>query len=216
MKSLILQLILLILTLFFFKALENTLISWNFSWTISKVFPYLVLIILGFTLSRKIKKFFFIKIPFLRFILLLIIFLAPFGIGFILNPIYEGDFSKNGTSIPNEQSLSDFKAFDLVVITIPNCPFCHESVNAINLIQKRNPKLKIKYVVCAKESREIEPYKLKLNSSIQVSLCQNLDKMITISKGSFPCFVKINTNDIYTWSNDNFGVRAKDILESEI
>ncbi|MES2587583.1 MAG: hypothetical protein V4622_01305 [Bacteroidota bacterium] len=216
MKNIFFQILCLTTVILFFKNLEDLFISLNFSWTFSKITPYFLLIILGFTLMFKIRRLLIIKIPFIRLIALILIFIFPFGLGFALNPIYEGDFSKNGKEIKNEQTLSDFQKFDFVVLTIPDCPYCHETINSINLLQKRNPNLTIKYIVCSSENRQIEPYRFKLNSKIQVSLAQNLSKMIEIANGSFPFFVKLNQDGIYTWSNNEFGVRAKDFLESEL
>jgi hypothetical protein len=174
------------------------------------------LILLGFLLARKLKGFLVVPSKGLRKILFWVIVIIPFGIGFIFNPIYQGDFSNDGKMIVLDKKMREFKNFDLIVLTIPDCPFCHEAVGTINRIQVRNPEMKIKFIICSSDKNQIEPYKNKLNTDIKVVLAKNLDGILALNKGSFPSFIISKDKEVCVWSNDSFGVRAKDFLENSI
>lgn len=205
-----------VLLIFFSKNLDGLLVSWNYSWTFSKVIPYLLLIIFGFLIARKLKMFFLLPSKILRKILFWGVLVFPFAIGFIFNPIYQGDFSKEGTTFAKSESPRELTKYDLTVLSIPDCPYCHEAVGTINMIQARNPEMKIKFIVCSSEKRQLDPYKAKLHSAIKVVLAKDIKAISEINKGSFPSFITPQENEIYIWSNDSFGVRAKDFLENSI
>jgi hypothetical protein len=214
MKFIILPVVIITtLNIVFFNDYSNFLLESNLSWTFSKAFPYITLLIFGIYLAYWSKK----NTKFSKSIGLLVqilLILTPFLVGFVLNPIYEGDFSKNGIE-PKFSKNKEFENYDLVVLTIPGCPFCHESVINSNFMLKRNPKLKIKYILCSSDAKEMEPYRIELDKKIPLVLAKNLQEMGKIAQGKFPSFVLLNKNNaIYQWSNDGFGVRAKDYVES--
>jgi hypothetical protein len=210
----ILYLILATLNILFFKQIELFLLKVGLSWTFSKIFPYLFLLILGFLLAYLSKKIF--KIKKLLFVLWLVNFIFPLIVGFILHPIYEGDFSKNGITPKFPKNL-EFENYDLVVLTIPGCPFCHESVINSNFMLKRNPTLKIKYILCSSDAKEMEPYRAELDKKIPLVLAKDIQNMGKIAQGKFPSFIlNKNNKPSYQWSNSEFGVRAKDLVENEI
>lgn len=203
-----------IIVIVFFKKIEKFLIDLNFSWTLSKSTPYILLIIFGVLLMMSMKKYLKMN-SYLNLVMLIVGGVLPFIIGFIFNPIYEGDFSKQGITSFTATSKKDIQGVDLVVITIPGCRFCHESTIYSNLIQKRNPDLKIRYIVCAKDSNQIEPYRDKLDKKIAVVLAEDPNQAAKTAGGSFPAFLLIQNNKaIQKWSNDQFGVRAKDMVEA--
>lgn len=210
------MLLILILTstigIIFFKDIEYFMLYLNFSWTLSKITPYFVLIVLGLLLAKKSSRKLIFKVPFLNKILLLLIILSPFAIGFAIHPIYEGDFSKTGNELKTKE-ISDFKNYDFIVLTIPGCKYCHESVSMINKIQERNSNMQIKYIVCNKDMKEISPFSKNLNQNIKVNLVEDIDVILKINNGKFPCFIMNKKNSIYFWFNNQFGTRAKDFLE---
>lgn len=203
-----------IIVIVFFKKIEKFLIDLNFSWTLSKLTPYILLVIFGVLLMMLMKKYLKMN-NYLKMIMLILCGVLPFIIGFIFNPIYEGDFSKQGITSFAATSKKDIQGVDLVVLTIPGCPFCHESTIYSNLMQTRNPKLKIRYIVCAKDSNQIQPYQDKLDKKIEVLLAEDPNQAAKTAGGSFPAFLLIKNNKaIQKWSNDQFGVRAKDMVET--
>lgn len=199
----------------FFNQINTFSVNLGFSWTFSKILPYLILLILGMLLLLRIRKFLIFKSQMLVKVVLFGVLILPFTIGFILHPIYEGDFSREGTELTAGNSLSQLRNVDLIVLTIPSCPFCHESTRLMSVFQKRNPDLKIKYIVCSGDSESTKELRAFLPESIKIQKAKDLDKLLAISEGKFPTFIKVEKNKaVYKWSNNQFGVRALDWVES--
>lgn len=216
MKITILTFVLSVLSIIFFKDIELQLLHWNISWTISKIFPYILTLVFGFVLVKKIMKNRLKRKKIIRISLSIILFLIPFAVAFSLNPIYEGDFSKEGKEIKTTNKLTEFQNADLLVLTIQNCPFCRESVYKMNLLMKRNPKLKIKYIVCSKNPDATKELRGHLDERIKIVLVQNLNEIVKLSEGKFPTFIKVkNNNAVYKWGNMELGVRSLDWIEED-
>jgi hypothetical protein len=153
----------------------------------------------------------------LKLIIGFIILILPFLIGFVLNPIYEGDFSKQGASIKTNLSSTDFKNDGLMVVTIPDCPFCFGAIEKLKIIKRRNPKLKIDFVVCSKNKQYIKNYIQEINGEFSIRLANNPEDLAKTSGFKFPTFFKVeNKKPTYMWSNDQFGVRAIDDFEGSV
>jgi hypothetical protein len=198
------------------------MVNSNFSWTFSKITPYLLLVILGVLIARWFTKFLLFKLisnrlKFMKSLVFCCFMAIPFVIGFILNPIYEGDFSKQGTEINRTISLNEFKNEDLSVIAIPGCPFCYHSISKLKILQQRNPKMRINFIVCSNNPEDLKVYQEEAGKEINVRLTKNSLQLEQMAEGRFPTFVMHRQNKpVYKWSNDQFGCLAMDQLESEI
>jgi hypothetical protein len=207
--------------LYFFTSIEQWIINSNFSWTIAKIGPYLLLVIFGVLIARWFSKIFIYKIisnrlKFLRPIVIVVITVIPFIIGFALNPIYEGDFSKEGTEIQNSEFINDFRSVDLAVITIPGCPYCYHTISKLRQLKSRNPRMRIKFIVCTSNSEDLKDYTAECGKEIVVRKTKNIEILSKMAEGKFPTFVMVKNNKAaYSWSNDQFGCLALDRLESE-
>ncbi len=177
-------------------------------WTFSKIIPYIVSIVGGIFLSYLLSKS-TSKIRIIRFF----IWLIPLVIYFIFNPVYEDDFSNNYREIHLKKELVSSNENQLIVITIPNCLFCFESIKTIKEIKKRVPTLNVKYIVCSKDSSSIDLYKKEIDGSFQISNCQNPKEWGGICQGKFPSYLLIANKSNRIWSNDNFGTFVKDEIE---
>lgn len=212
-NKLILLTVFTLLFITFFKRIELISLNLGLSWTFSKILPYFILGLSGMLLFTQFIKINFNK--FLKFIIGSIILLLPFLIGFILNPIYEGDFSKQGASIKTNFSPKDFKNNGLMVVTIPDCPFCFGAIEKLKILKRRNPQLKIEFVVCSTNKQTIQNYIKEINGEFSIRLANNPEKLAKTAGFKFPAFIKVqNKKPIYKWSNDEFGVRAIDDFES--
>jgi hypothetical protein len=212
-KKILFPIIISIVTILFFNQINIILIDLNFSWTVSKMSPYILLLISGAMFFALFTGIIFNKIIslILRFLLLIL----PFIIGFIFHPIYEGDFSNNSVT-PNDK-VNNFEKINngLSVVAIAGCPFCLESIGKLKLIKKRNPKLNIDFIVCTKDIKIVKDYQKIAGNSINVRLAQNSDSLAGLVGWRFPTFLeKKNDKLSLQWSNDNFGVRAVDQFES--
>ncbi len=210
--------VLIVSTLLFiiiFKRIELISLNLCLSWTFSKILPYFILCLCGILLFIQFIKINFNKLY--KLIIGFIILILPFIIGFVLNPIYEGDFSKQGTSIKSNFSPTDFKNDGLTVVTIPDCQFCFGAIEKLKIIKKRNPKLKIDFVVCSTKKQYIKNYIKEINGAFSIRLANNPEELAKTSGFKFPTFFKvINKKPTYMWSNDQFGVRAIDDFESNL
>jgi hypothetical protein len=210
--KIIISSLLTISTIFYFSSLEDFFQRIGISWTLSKSLPYLFLIALGLFIALLFTKKAVTKN--MKRILFLLILPLPFIIGFAFHPIYEGDFSKNGIQLTpldyQENTIKD----GLIVITIPNCPYCYESISKIKKLALRNPKLQIEYVVCSSDTNDILTYQAEIDGLFDIHLAKDKNKLAKIADLSFPAFVQVKNNkQIYKWSNSQFGVRAMDVIE---
>ena len=119
MVKLIITIVPTILSIFFFKEIEQNLFNSGASWTISKALPYLITIILGVIIALNTFKILTIK-KIYKISLTTTILILPFALSFALHPIYQGDFSKNGKALESNSYSENSFENGLMVITIPN------------------------------------------------------------------------------------------------
>ena len=207
-------LLLSFLSITMFSRIENLALNIGASWTFAKLLPYGITILCGILLFFQIKKIAFNK-PILKYTSLLFVLVLPFSLGFALHPIYEGDFSSIGNKISKNITPKEFKNDGLTVTTIPDCPFCFGSIEKLKQIKKRNPNIKIDFIVCSKNEKYLKTYKEEINGAFPVRIAENADSLAITSGFKFPTFFLVkNKKPIYSWSNDQFGVRAIDEFES--
>jgi len=177
-------------------------------WSLSKIAPYILTIVGGLFLTY-LFSIISGKIRFIRFF----VWIIPLGIYFVFNPIYEGDFSNNYREITLKEGLVSSKADQLLVITIPGCPFCMASIETMKQLKKRVPSLKVKYIVCSTDSLSIDLYNKEIKGSFPISTTKSPKDWAKICQGKFPSYVLITKKGTRIWSNDNFGSLAKDEVE---
>ena len=149
--------------------------------------------------QQKLKKWFFMSI----------LAVLPFGIYFSIYPIYNGDFMNH--HFTPEQLCAFPNKTTLTVVVLPGCPYCHESINFMNHLIEREPKLNISYLVVAETNSPLIPFRQKLSKRISVIKSTNPKDWIMMSRGGFPCMIlSENHKIIHAWENDDFGVRAVD------
>lgn len=177
----------------------------GFSWTLAKVLPYILMLLIGVAIIFFLKKQkLWIRLFFMP---------IPFFIYFIFFPIYQGDFSNEMVSM--KWSKADpFNENSLSVLAIPGCPFCYESIKDLRQMRKRNSKLTIDFYVYTDDSTKLDWYREEGKGEIAVHILPTSNKRVpSISNGSFPTFVFRENKTLYVWSNNGFGVRAKDYIE---
>lgn len=211
---LLIYVVIVALTIFQFQGLEKSLNDSVVSWSFAKVAPYLTLLLGGFLIASWMRKNVVLKSKLFNRLLFWGIAIIPFGVGFGFNPIYQGDFAKNGRVIERVIPHADFINVDLLVITIPGCDYCYGSIPSLKLMKQRNPNMRIKMVVCSSYPKELKPYKKEIGSDFELQLASNPDSLAVIAGYAFPSFVMVKNNlPSQVWSNDQFGVRAKDVVE---
>ncbi len=201
--------ILFILILNNLNFFEAFFLNLSFSWTFSKFAPYLIIFILSFFGFRKIIKVISPK-PLLKITLGIFIFLLPILSYFFLFPIYTGDLINAGKKVKTNFEFSERKK--LVVIVLPDCPYCHESMIISKKLIERNPKLEIEYWVTG----DVTDSKIEKLKSNRISIIKNpeIDKTIYLTEGVFPTYALTNNRNLEKrWTNNEFGVLALDEIE---
>ncbi|MCH2231489.1 MAG: DsbA family protein [Crocinitomicaceae bacterium] len=196
------------------NSIELFLLDLGLSWTMSKMLPYIFMVLIGLIIvllfKKRLKKLGLI----LRLLIKFIILLIPFVVYFAIAPIYQGDFSNNSIEIEKIKDYSELKGKKLVVLTIPGCPYCYEALGRMKKLKERVPNIEIEYLVCHPDEETTTWYKDEAGKDVEVKLALNPDAMAQLAVGSFPTFVLVEEDQkLRTWSNDNFGVSAMDELE---
>lgn len=91
------------------------------------------------------------------------------------------------------------------------------SIEKLKLIKQRNPSIRIQFIVCSESKNDLKPYIQEAEGAFPIVLTSSIDKAAEIAGHRFPTFIQIQSSKtVYKWSNDQFGVRAVDKLESEL
>lgn len=193
------------------SAVELFFLNIGLSYWLSKLLAYLLFPLIGvliwLIIKRRMKKRVWKIITLLAFILL------PFFAYFMMHPIYEGDFSNKSVKVTQSSELDSLETDRLIVISIPNCPFCQESVGRMLALKERHPNVEIEYRVCANDSMSAEAvatYKSLAGKKIAVTAANDERNLGNMAEMSFPTFVLVTKSGKFKWSNDNFGVGALD------
>ncbi len=195
--------------------IEDLLLGVGLSWTMSKTLPYVLCIIIGIVVMLFLKKRMRTTSKLLKWIVGSIGLILPFVFYFSFHPIYEGDFSNNSISVDMENDLSELRGEKMVIISIANCPYCYESITRVKKLKERNPDINIEMRVCSSDSNSVNWYNEVAGENMNVVLAENKEALAKLAFGSFPTFVLVNNDSPLTvWSNDDFGVRAMDEVES--
>jgi hypothetical protein len=185
----------------------------GFNWTLAKALPYGILLLVGALASFLIlKKFKFKK--WLRAVLAILVLPSFFLLYFVFYPIYQGDFSNGKRIVKGSDKYPQITEKELVVIALPNCPFCYEAMDRMFYLKKRDPKMQIEYIVCSSDSTTMKWYTEKSKGRLSVNLANDPTAFSALSNHSFPAFAIRNSDGtLSVWSNDSFGVRALDEVE---
>jgi hypothetical protein len=190
------------------NAFETFLLDIGFSWTWSRLFPYLFFPLLGLLIWAAFRKR--MKRRWVRFTLLVLLIALPFALYFILRPIYEGDFANQSEKVAMSPEFKSIGENRLVVITIPGCPFCLESIERMKVFQAYNPNVKIEYRVCSSRPSDITAYRKAAGNAFPVLPAEDIHQLAEVAGEAFPAFVLTDGVTAKKWSNDHFGVSALD------
>ena len=134
---------------------------------------------------------------------------------FSFYPIYEGDFTNSSIQIERSDDNIELQGQEFIVLSIPGCPYCYESIGRMKKLIERNQKIQIKFIVCSEDKTTLDWYSEEAGDDIKVELAKNPEKMVELAKGSFPTFVLVNNDaKLKVWSNNSFGVLALDEIEN--
>lgn len=196
------------------SAVELFFLNSGFSWTLSKALPYILAVLLGIILVYIFRKR-FRKNVLLKWALRLVFVILPFTLYFMYSPIYQGDFSNGGEELARDSTMLELTGHKLVVISLPDCPFCHEAVDRMLLLHDRIPEAEIEFRICSTSPSSMDWYKKKGGDAIQVVLADTSMAMSVLAQHRFPAYILVDGDNrpVKRWSNDTFGVSAMDEVE---
>lgn len=189
--------------------MEKFFLDLGLSFTMSKLLPYILMTLIGLVLSIIVFKKAKTK---LTKIIAIILFFAPFGIYFSVNPIYSGDFSNNSRMVSMTTETSELNARKLVLIAMPGCPFCMMAINTLKQLKEKNPAMDIEFIVTSTDPETLAPYQEEINGAFPCKTSENPIAMADLAERRFPVFVLVDPTkkEFEIWNNNSFGVRAMD------
>ncbi len=224
MKKIILPLLFIILALtplFFSNRLMQKLIEIKVSWTLSFLSNWIIVLMFSFLAGlilfktmKGIKKYVFSAL----------VFLAPLGIYFAVNPIYEGDFRKKAShlEISKNDILNDVLTYKsdfngLVCVASNSCPYCVIAVrNHIRLLHSRNKVQDVLVFLNYGDESVVKDFREKTESpNVPIIVNSDPDGKIDLKTEAIPAFIYIKDGKIvHQWRNDDMGYPALDWIES--
>ena len=190
--------------------LELFFLNSGTSWMFARLLPHIFLLIVSILLVLLLRKYRF-KSLIIDIALKSVIVISISSIYFIYNPIYIGDISNMSRSQGYSQEYKAPKGIRVYVL--PNCPYCVESLEMMDIFHKRNPKAEIEYVIIGSGGGKILP---KIPYYIKVQHTKLDSNVKNISKGSFPSFLVKKDKSLLIWDNNAFGLRAFDLIEESL
>ena len=201
------------------NSIENFFSSLGLTWTMSKLLPYILFLIIGISFSIIFYKKFKLLKP-LKIFISLAILVLPFLLYFVYSPIYQGDFSNSGYTISSENRFPDKKQFTVYVL--PNCKYCVSSTATLKAMIRKNKGINLVVRVMGHKVDDSLKYvklmdklgTISMNSSNNSLERVQIKEIISITQGEFPTFVlSKNGKAIKAWHNDHFGVSAMDEVD---
>ena len=108
--------------------IETFFLDFGLSWSMSKMLPYVICVLLGLCLVLLFRRIAF-RNRWLNRISSFILVVLPFSIYFALYPIYQGDFTNQGFKPKSKIQFPSSKT--LTVVVLPDCPYCYQSISSL-------------------------------------------------------------------------------------
>ena len=197
------------------NSFEVYFLSNGFSWCSSRLFPYLAFVVLGLLfafllvwilrIKGHVKALFLVSIP-----------LVVLSFYFAMFPIYQGDFSNENQQIKRDYKMGELKLNRLVVLSLPGCPYCLESMERMRIVKQRHPSITIEYKVCHGDSASLLWFKKYGKKDFVYSLATNVDMTSKLAQGLYPTYVLSRKSYLIVWSVEQFGMSGIDEVEASL
>jgi hypothetical protein len=197
------------------NSFEVYFLSNGFSWCSSRLFPYLTVVVFGaliafllvrmFRLKAHVKLLFVVSVP-----------LVVLSFYFAMFPIYQGDFSNDKQGIRRNAEMDELKSNRLVVLSLPGCPYCLESMERMRIVKQRHPNITIEYKVCHGDSASLIWFEKYGKNDFVYSLASNSEMTSKLAQGLYPTYVLPNKSFVKVWSVEQFGMSAIDEVEESL
>ena len=197
------------------NSIEGFFLANNFSWVAAKLGPYVCFVVLGLLFGLLVVW----KLKFkghVRILFLISIPIVSLSLYFAFYPIYQGDFSNENQRIMRDNKMGELKLNRLVVLSLPGCPYCLESMERMRIVKQRHPSVTIEYKVCHGDSASLKWFKKYGKNDFEYSLATNVDMTSKLAQGLYPTYVLSRKSYLIVWSVEQFGMSAIDEVEETL
>jgi len=197
------------------NSIEGFFLANNFSWVAAKLGPYVYFLVLGLLFGLLVVW----KLKFkghVRILFLISIPIVSLSLYFAFYPIYLGDFSNERKCLNRDSSMSEFKENRLIVLSLPGCPYCLESMERMRIVKQRHPSVTIEYKVCHGDSSALRWFQKKGKNDFEYSLASDVKMTSKLAAGLYPTYVLSNKSILKVWSVEQFGMSAIDEVEETL
>jgi hypothetical protein len=193
--------------------IAHQMIESGFSWTFSYLLPYFIAVAFIIGMAISFSQFITERRAYQRLIGVSLALVSG-GVGFGLNPIYEGDFTNNMREIHLNGNSQLFPE-GITMVALPGCKFCYGQIPTLITLKKRNPDVPITVLFLIAEPLSMEDYREQLGEGIAVITASTPSLISEIVDGKFPCYIFFSASspNVYKWSLDGLGAFGLDHLE---
>jgi hypothetical protein len=194
------------------NSIEVFFLSNNFSWVAAKLGPYVYFLVLGLLFSLIVVW----KLKFkghVRILFLISLPLVTFSLYFSFYPIFQGDFSNEKKVFKRNESMIELKENRLIILSLPGCPYCLESMERMRIVKQRHPEITIEYKLCHGDSSAIKWFQNKGKNDFDYSLASDVKMTSKLAAGLYPTYILTNKSSLKVWSVEQFGMAAIDEVE---
>ncbi len=112
--------------------------------------------------------------------------------------------------------MEELKTNRLVILSLPGCPYCLESMERMRIVKQRHPNLIIEYKVCHGDSASIQWFEKYGKKDFDYSIASNVEMTSKLAQGLYPTYVLPNKTFLKVWSVEQFGMSAIDEVEETL
>lgn len=213
--------VLAVVAIFTRETVFNAGIDANLSWTFSSLLTWIMVLLLSVVVVLSLRTL--ITVKWVKNMFILLLPLGLLGLMFTVNPIYVGDYVKEGEALNIDDHVlidiveaykSDFNG--IVAIVDYNCPFCKIATKErLTKIQARNNKIDLVLTLNTSDQEKINRYAASTSSkSLHYLEHKPEADIINLIKGAYPSFIYIkNGKVVHKWRNSELGYPALDWIE---
>jgi hypothetical protein len=211
-----------LITAVFHGFVFNVALSIGLSWTFAYVLPWIIVVLTSFAAAYGVYTSFKNRS---KIWLPIVLFAVNPATHFVFNPVYEGDFKKNGREVNLKENLilsdvlrhkADFEG--LVCVASPSCPYCIEAVKMkIRHLYQRG-KIDILVFLGFGNDDIVKQFRVDTDAhELPIIINSNPALGIDIEESVIPVFIYIREQKIiHIWRNDQLGFPALDWIENRL
>jgi glutaredoxin len=194
--------------------MENLFLNFGLGWVISKIIPFVLMLILGIGIYFIVLKM--LKKKWMR-VSSLVLIVIPILTYLVFNPIYQGDFTDNYRTEKITSRLYELEDERLTILVLPGCPYCEEAIEHMNSLKERiGSEQEMDIIVCTAYKNDLKFYEEISKGEMNVKISKNTRALSELTDREFPAFVfKKKGKYSRVWSNFQFGAFAKDWVEKQ-